>query len=194
MANSDCADGKVKFVRPPRKENFPIVDPATGEVLGYPSRPRLRHVRLNENRKEVLDERPVASAVAFNREPSVEERMQSMMRNATAMMEARVQAALNSGRSFYDDGKLLGAGGFDDDDDDFSEVDNPIDSRYVSPHEFVYDENAKREVPRALQGPLKRAKERFEKKKKESATKVAPSSSPAPVASQSAEGGGESGE
>lgn len=130
-----------------------VIDGEHDDVPRVSTRERRRNVVLDDRGRLIPDPRPVMAAVAFAPTTSIEERIQMQIANAVARVEERIEAARSSNVKYADRGPGLGSSY--DDEDDFSE-DDDLDPRYVSPHEFVPDADAGRDVPRALKGAFKR--------------------------------------
>lgn len=152
-----------------------FVDPETGEVRRVPARFRKRDLVLDELGRLKPDPRPVMAAVAFGETDSAEVRIQRMIDNAMAGVQARIDAARDSGADFADRDPGIG--------DDNMEPDEDIDPRFVSPFEFVPDADlGGRTVPRALKGAFKSKAKPPKEDLDPKAPKVAPGAKDSPSA------------
>lgn len=170
------------------KGNFPLKDPDTNifftveevKKRDLPSgfyadagkqfpvfigRERVRYSMLNQAGQEVLDDRPVAASVAFREDVSIEQRMQMMIADAEARVERRLREAQGN---FYPTDLDSEIG-----EDEDLEHEETVDPRYVSPHEFVNDNELGREVPRALSKIVKAEKANKEAVQKQKASRAA---------------------
>lgn len=157
------------------KGNFPLKDPDTnqfildsdGQVV-FPDRVRERDIRLDDQRREIMDPRPMSSAVAFEQPISVEEQVRMMIVNAQRQVDANFARAAESDVDFYDD--------------DFGVPDEGGVDNMSSPYEFVADSDFGGDVPRALKGMFKRKEKVVQKDSDDHAIEV-------PIEKKSSHGG-----
>lgn len=119
--------------------NFPVISDQ-GEVVDPLPRFRARLEYLDNSGREIPDPCPVASAVAFAEDISVEDRVRMMIAQSEADMERRLSKADEADIEFYDD-----------EDHQRRCVDN-----INSPYEFVHNPTLGIETPRGLLGMFKR--------------------------------------
>lgn len=132
--------------------NFPFKNPETNEFIVdaagavvVPGRERERFARLDSQRREVPDPRPMSSAVAFAFDITPEEEVRRLIASSQARIDANYARAEESDVEFYDD-----------DDLDFGSADHGGVDNMTSPFEFVRDAVMGDEVPRGLLGMFKR--------------------------------------
>lgn len=125
--------------------NFPFKDPVTNEFIidkngqvVTPGRERERFARLDSQRREVPDPRPMASAVAFAFDVTPEEEVRRLIASADRRVLENYAKADASGMDFFDD--------------DFETDDNNGIDDARSPFEFVRDLVSGVDVPRPLVG------------------------------------------
>lgn len=139
-----------------RPRKHPAIDPDTGEILeSQPRRYRLRDSVLAHGVSLISDDRPVAAAIAFGSEQTPDERFRLILEASEARVNARLRAA-----------GLLPDDAYEDDlsDEEFiDEFSEDPDPRYLSPHEFVYDNELSRFVPRLLKTAKKTNKSSTER-------------------------------
>lgn len=162
--------------------NFPVIDVETGEVKPPAKRYRIRHEFLDKQRREKTDPRPLSAYVAFDHNRSVDARAQMMVQMAMQQ---------HYGRLIDYEGDLY-------DDDDFDSVEDDVAAvrqrDFRSPHEFVFNKDAGRELPRGLKVLPKAHAEAIEKKKGKKGTpdpSLPPSAPVAPKSAKGDEGGGD---
>lgn len=130
------------------KGNFPFKNPETNEFIidnaGQvitPGRERERFARLDSQRREIPDPRPMSSAVAFAFDVTPEEEVRRLIASADRRVLENYARADASDVDFYDD--------------DFEVPEEGGVDNAQSPFEFVRDLVAGQDVPRGLKGMFK---------------------------------------